>query len=331
MTVFIRARWLQSIAAALLWLAATTQVFAQAQSTAAWPSGPLKLVVPYAAGGGTDIVARLVAAKLAMALGRPVIVDNRPGGRSIIAYEAVLHEPADGQTLLFNNSSHTIQAAYKGLRYDPATDFTPVSEVALAPLVFVVPQSNPSRTVPEFVEWTRKRPGKVAFGSFGVGTASHLAGEILNGAQGIDMVHVAYKGSAPALNDLLGEQIQSMFVDPAAAIPYVKSGRLKALAMTGTRRWKAYADVPTFGELGYKDLSSSGWWGFLAKKGTPPELVNRLAAELKKIVAMPDVAERLEALGAEAFASTPQEFEASIRKDMARWKRVIDERNIVLE
>ena len=331
MTTSIRARWLQSIAATMLWLAATTPVLAQAQSAAAWPSGPLKLVVPYAAGGGTDIVARLVAAKLAMALGRPVIVDNRPGGRSIIAYETVLHEPADGQTLLFNNSSHTIQAAYKGLRYDPATDFTPVSEVALAPLVFVVPQSNPSRTVPEFVEWTRKRPGKVAFGSFGVGTASHLAGEILNGAQGIDMVHVAYKGSAPALNDLLGEQIQSMFVDPAAAIPYVKSGRLKALAMTGTRRWKAYADVPTFGELGYKDLSSSGWWGLLAKKGTPPEIVNRLAAELKKIVAMPDVAERLEALGAEAFASTPQEFEASIRKDMARWKRVIDERNIVLE
>src|SRR5439155_21786087 len=135
--------------------------------------------------------------------------------------------------------------------------------------------------------------------------------------------HVAYKGSAPALNDLLGEQIQALFVDPAAAIGYVKSGRLRALALSGSRRWKAYADVPTFGELGYKDLSGTGWWGLLVKRGTPPEVVTRLANELKKIIALPDVAERIEALGAEPFASTPQEFDSKIRVDMARWKRVV--------
>jgi len=206
-----------------------------------------------------------------------------------------------------------------------------VSEVAISSLVFVVAPNNPSRKLAEFVEWTRKRPQQVSYGSFGVGTASHLFGEILNGVESIDMTHVAYKGSAPALNDLLGEQIQALFVDPAAAIPYVKSGRLRALAVTGSRRWKAYADIPTFGELGYKDLSSVGWWGLLVKKGTPPEVLARLANELKKIVALPDVAEKISALGAEPFASTPQEFDNAIRNDMARWKRVVQDRNISLE
>jgi tripartite-type tricarboxylate transporter receptor subunit TctC len=250
------ASWLRTIAACLVALAAVSQAPARAQSASTWSSKPIKIIVPYAAGGGTDIVARLVGSKLAESLGRPVIVDNRPGGRMSIAYEAALQDKADGHTLLFNNSSHNIQAAYKGLRCDPATDFTPVSEVAISSLVFVVTPNNPSRTLAEFIAWTRKRPQQVSFGSFGVGTGSHLAGEILNGVEGIDMTHVAYKGSAPALNDLLGEQIQALFVDPAAAIPYVKSGRLRALAVTGSRRWKAYADIPTFGELGYKDLSS---------------------------------------------------------------------------
>src|SRR5437867_3177509 len=274
--------WMRAIAACLLALATVSHAPARAQAAGSWPSKPIRLIVPYAAGGGTDIVARLVGGKLAESLGRPVIVDNRPGGRTSIAYQAVLLDKADGHTLLFNNSSHNIQAAYKGLRYDPAADFTPVSEVAISSLVFAVAPNNPSRTLAEFVEWTRKRPRQVSFGSFGVGTASHLAGEILNGADKIDMTHVAYKGSAPALNDLLGEQIQALFVDPAAAVGYVKSGRLRALALSGSRRWKAYADVPTFGELGYKDLSGTGWWGLLVKKGTPPEVVTRLANELKK-------------------------------------------------
>ena len=317
------------IASIALFLAATPS--AHAQASGAWPSKPIRLIVPYAAGGGTDIVARLVADKLGQGLGRPVVVDNKPGGRSIIAYESLLQDKADGHTILLNNSSHGLQAAYKGLRYDPATDFVPVSELAVSALVFVVSPNNPARTLPEFVTWTRQHPGKVSFGSFGVGTASHLAGEIVNGAQKIDMTHVAYRGSAPALNDLLSEQVQALFVDPASAVAYVKAGRLRALAITGAHRWKAYADVPTFGELGYKDLASDGWWGVLAKKGTPPEIVARLADELRKIVRSPEFGEKVETLGAEPLVTTPQEFGAQIQSDMARWKRVVKERGISLE
>ncbi len=318
----------------LAFVAIATYVTATAsigQVNSSWPSKPLRIIVPYAPGGGTDIVARMIAVKLAESLGQPVIVDNRPGGRSAIAYEALLQDKADGHTLLLNNSSHNVQAAYTGLRYDPVADFVPITEIAVSCLVFVVPSSSTPRTLGEFFAWARQHPRDTAFGSFGVGTVSHLAGEILNGAEKIEMAHIAYKGSAPALNDALGGQVQALFVDPASAAGYVKAGRLRALAITGSHRWKAYADVPTFGELGYKDLATDGWWGVIAKRGIPPEVLARLAAELRKIVQSPDFGERVQMLGAEPFTSSPAEFERKIREDMGRWKRIVQERKIVLE
>ncbi|WP_280155794.1 tripartite tricarboxylate transporter substrate binding protein [Piscinibacter sp. XHJ-5] len=296
-----------------------------------WPSAPIKVIVPYAPGGGTDVAARLMARKLQESLKQTVIVDNRPGGRSIIAYEAALREPADGHTFVFNNSSHSVQATYKRLPYDIVADFVPVSPIANSSVVLVVPPDSAAKTLQEFVEQVRQKPAKVAFGSFGVGTTSHLYGEILNAAARIDMLHIAYKGSAPALSDLMGGHVQALFVDGIAAKPLVESGKVRALAITGVKRWKAYPTVPTFGELGYADLGKPGWWGFVARKSVPPQIVARMSEEIRKIVAMPDVAAALGELGAEAHADTPADFAATVQGDVVRWRRIVQDRNLSVE
>ena len=296
-----------------------------------WPSGPIKIIVPYAPGGGTDVAARVIARKLQDALKQAVIVDNRPGGKSIIAYEAVLHEPADGHTFLFNNSSHGIQAAYKRLPYDVLADFTPISPVANSAVLLAVAPDSPARTLAEFTSHVHRNRGKVAFGSFGIGTSSHLYGEILNLSAGIDMLHIAYKGSAPALSDLMGGHVQALFVDAIAAKPLVETGKIRALAITGTKRWQAYPNLPTFGELGYADLGKPGWWGLLASSKVSPRIVARMADELRKIVAMPDVAAKLSELGAEAASDTPANFALTVQADVARWKRIVKDRNLSLE
>lgn len=296
-----------------------------------WPTKPIRVLIPYSAGGGTDVIARLVTSRLSELLKTPVIVDNRPGGRSIIAYEALLHEPADGYTFVFNNSSHAIQAAYTGLRYDPAKDLMPVTTVALSSILLLVSPSFPAKTMAEFIDYNKKNPGKVSFASFGAGTASHLYGEILNDTAKIDMQHVAYKGSAPALNDLMGNQIQVAFIDAAAAAPFVASGKVRALGITGQQRWKAFPQTPTFGELGYKDMAQAGWWGFVARRGIPAAVIARMTSEISKIVAAPDMAEKMQGLGAEPHVYTNKEFETVVASDMERWKRIVREKNIAME
>jgi tripartite-type tricarboxylate transporter receptor subunit TctC len=315
----------------LLLAAAAAPVLAQGQAADKWPTSTIKIIVPYSAGGGTDTAARLIARKLQDALGKPVIVDNRPGGKSIIAYEAVLHDPADGSTFLFNNSSHGIQATYRKLPYDVLKDFTPVSPIAHSSVVLAVAPTAPSKTLAEFVAHVRANPGKVSFGSFGAGTSSHLYGEILNVSAKVDMLHVAYKGSAPALADLMGGHVQALFVDAIAAKPLADTGKIRALAITGSQRWKAYPELPTFGELGYPELGAPGWWGLLASSKVPPPIVARMADEVKKIVAMPDVASQLSAIGAEAHAETPAEFARTVQADVARWRRIVKERSLELD
>jgi tripartite-type tricarboxylate transporter receptor subunit TctC len=315
-------------------LVAVSILPAMAQAPAsdkAWPSGAIRIVVPYAPGGGTDTAARVVARKLQESLKQTVVVDNRPGGKSIIAYEAVLREPADGHTFLFNNSSHGIQAVYKNLPYDVVADFAPVSPIANSSVVFAVSPDSPAKTLSEFLSHVRRNPGKVAFGSFGVGTSSHLYGEILNLAAGIDMLHVAYKGSAPALSDLMGGHVQALFVDAIAAKPLVESGKIRALAITGSRRWQAYPNLATFGELGYAELGRPGWWGFLASRKVAPAIVARMAEEIRKVVAMPDVAAKLSEIGAEAHSDTPADFAVTVQADVARWKRIVKDRNLSID
>jgi tripartite-type tricarboxylate transporter receptor subunit TctC len=318
--------------ATLLLAASLSPAMAQGSAGGkAWPSSAIKIIVPYPPGGGTDTAARVIARKLQESLKQSVIVDNRPGGKSIIAYEAVLREPADGHTFLFNNSSHGIQAAYKKLPYDVVADFTPVSPIANSSVVFAVGPDSPAKTLAEFITHVRQNPGKVAFGSFGTGTSSHLYGEILNLSARIDMLHVAYKGSAPALSDLMGGHVQALFVDAVSAKPLAETGKIRALAITGTQRWKAYPNLPTFGELGYAELGKPGWWGFLASSKVPPQVVAHMAEELRKIVAMPDIAAKLSDIGAEAHSDTPANFALTVQEDVARWKRIVKDRNLSLE
>ncbi len=300
-------------------------------SADSWSRTQVKIVVPYAAGGGTDAIARLFGAALSDELHKTFIVVNRPGGKSLVAYQAAIAEPSDGSTLLFDNSSHTLQELYKNLPYDPAKDLVPVSLVSVISSILVVSPRLGVNTLEEFVAHVRAHPAKINCGSYGVGTISHLQEELLNRAAKIEMVHVPYKGSAPALNDLVGGHIDALFVDALAAQPLVKAGKVKALAAVGNQRAKAYPDLPTFAELNYAELGTPGWVGFFARTGMPQTIIDRLGEALKKIATTPDLATRLRDLGAEPYASSPAEFADIIRKDAARWKNIVVERGIPIE
>ena len=300
-------------------------------SADSWSRTQVKIVVPYAAGGGTDAIARLFGAALSDELHKTFIVVNRPGGKSLVAYQAAIAEPSDGSTLLSDNSSHTLQELYKNLPYDPAKDLVPVSLVSVISSILVVSPRLGVNTLEEFVAHVRAHPAKINCGSYGVGTISHLQEELLNRAAKIEMVHVPYKGSAPALNDLVGGHIDALFVDALAAQPLVKAGKVKALAAVGNQRAKAYPDLPTFAELNYAELGTPGWVGFFARTGMPQAIIDRLGEALKKIATTPDLATRLRDLGAEPYASSPAEFADIIRKDAARWKNIVVERGIPIE
>jgi tripartite-type tricarboxylate transporter receptor subunit TctC len=313
-----------AVAALVLSSAAPT-----AQAATTWHCSTIRILVPYAAGGGTDVVARLVASKLTEQIHTTVIVDNRPGGKSVIAYQSLIREPADGCTMLLDNSSHTIQASYRNLPYDPATAFRPVSLVAQGPTLLAVNPSVPARDLPSFTSYARSN--RITYGSYGVGTQSHLDGEALSAAAGMSLVHVPYRGSAPALNDLLGNHIQALFVDGLAARPLIKAGKIHPIAAVGLHRWQAFPDLPTFGELGFPDLSSPGWWGIFVPAGTPRPIVDEIAATLQRIDSQPDTKARMADIGAEAFSNTPDQFASQIRVESARWKTIIATRHIEIE
>jgi tripartite-type tricarboxylate transporter receptor subunit TctC len=306
-----------------------------AQGTEASPQAPrcaaIKLFVPYAPGGGTDVSARLFGGKLGEGLKIPVIVENRPGAKSVIAYQALLREPADGCAYLFDNSSHTIQSLYRNLPYDAEKDFQPVAMVEQAPNVLVVNPKFPAKNMAQFVDYVRQHPGKVTYASFGVGTSSHLSGEVLSAAIGAPMVHVPYRGSAPAIADLMAGQVNALFVDPFTAKPLVDAGKVVGLAVVNSRRSPMFADLPSLGELGYTDLSIPGWWGMFASAAAPQAVVADVAQRLRRIAAMPDVAEKVRGLGAEPYVDKPGEFLQIIAKDRARWKKIVAERNIELD
>jgi tripartite-type tricarboxylate transporter receptor subunit TctC len=323
-------------AAARVALIALTALTASADAAAAPAAdaphcASIRLYVPYAAGGGTDVSARLIGSKLGQSLNIPVIVENRPGAKSVIAYQALLRDPADGCSYLFDNSSHSLQAVYKGLPYDPGKDFKPVSMVAIAPNVFVVTPAFPAKTMQEFIAYAKAHPGKVTYASFGVGSTSHLSGEVLNSAAGINMVHVPYRGSAPAVADLMGNNVQALFVDPLTAKPLIDSGKVRGLAVVGSKRSQAMPDLPSMGELGIDDLSVPGWWGMFARAGVPDAVTNDIAKRLRQITNDPEVREKIAALGAQPYSDAPGEFAATIAKDSARWQKVVKERNLVLE
>src|SRR5436305_9467617 len=302
----------------------------QAALAQAWPNRPVRFLVPFAAGAGiNDIMARLVGQHLGAGLGQPVVIENRAGAGGIAGTEAAAKAAPDGYTFLMTNVSLVTSAyMYPKLPYDPQKDLVPVTLVATSPLLLVVHPSVAAQSVQELVALAKANPGKLTFGSGGVGSTPHLSVELFKSAAGIDAVHVPYKGGAPALNDLVGGQLSFMIENMPGTMPFVKSGKLRALAITSAERSPLEPALPTMAESGVPGYEVVGWQGLFAVAGTPPEIVARLQAEVAKVLRLPEVRERLAALGAEPVGSTAREFGAFVREEHARWSKVIRDKGI---
>ena len=304
-----------------------------ASAQASYPSKPLKLVVPYAAGGSTDQLARAIAEPLGRALGQPVVVENKPGGNTIIGADAVAKAPADGHTLFMGSSASLAvnPLLYSRLPYNPKTDFAGVSMLAASPLVMVVPADLPATSVKAFVDLAKAKPGSLNFASVGNGNPLHLAGELFKVATGVDMTHVPYNGSAPALTALLGSQVQVMFDVVLTSHPHIKSGKLRALALTGTKRLALLPGVPTVAESGYPGYEAGIWFAMVVPKATPADIVARLNAEVNRVLKLPEMKARFDTLALELIPSTPEEVGLYSLREQARWARLIREKGIRLE
>lgn len=296
--------------------------FAQAD----YPNKLVRIILPYAPGGTTDMVARAVAQQLAVKWGQSVIVENRPGGNGNIGTAEAARATPDGYTLLMATSSHAINASlYKGLSFNFAKDFTPLSNLAFAPLLLVVNPSLKANTVKEFAEYVRQNPQKLNYGSGGVGTAAHLAGELFNSELGAQMTHVAYKGGTLATNDLVGGQIQLMFANLPEAIAQVKGARLKAIAVTGEARNPQAPEVPTFAESGYPQINLKSWFGLFAITGTPPAIVAKLSSDIAAVVAQPEIQNKFRDFGTEPIGNSQTAFQAFLVSDLPMWAKLVQQ------
>jgi tripartite-type tricarboxylate transporter receptor subunit TctC len=309
----------------VLALALSQAAFAQE-----WPSRPVRFLVPFAAGAGiNDIMARLVGQHLGKLLGQPVVIENRPGSGGIAGTDAAAKAAPDGYTFLMTNVSLVTSAyLYSNLAYDPQKDFVPVTLVATSPLMLVVNPSVPAKSVQEFIALAKASPGKLTFGSGGIGSTPHLAVELFESAAGFEAVHVPYKGGAPALNDLIGGQLSFMIENVPGTMPFVKQGKLRALAITSAQRSPLEPKLKTMAESGVPGYEVVGWQGLFAPAGTPPEIVARLQLEIGKLLRFPEVRGRLTALGADAVGSAPADFAAFVREENVRWSKIIREKGI---
>ncbi|MBY0411512.1 MAG: tripartite tricarboxylate transporter substrate binding protein, partial [Burkholderiaceae bacterium] len=306
-------------------LAAGTGTTALAQ--AAYPNKPIKIIVPFAAGGATDVLARVLAEKLTIGLGQPIVIDNKPGAAGIIGTDAVAKAAPDGYTLLLglSNSMMTNQFLYKKLPYSPERDILPVYQIAIAPLVLVAHPSVPVSTGPELLKYVAANKGKVSYGSYGVGAYPHLAGAYMSLSQNADMSHVAYRGEAPMVQDLLGGQIQIAFASALQAKAHIEAGKLKAIGVSGERRMGTLPNVPSLAEQGMNDEAYriAGWLAIGAPVGTPAAIVERIASEVRKATQMPDVIQRIVGMGFDVQNSSPALFAASMVKERPVWERLI--------
>jgi len=312
--------------------AVTGLLFAPSISFAAdYPTKPVRLVVPYPPGGATDVIGRTIARHLSTSLGQQVVVDNRAGAAGNIGAELVAKSAPDGYTLLMGAlTSHAINAAlYKSrVPYDIEKSFAPVAIVGTVPLVFIVNPQVKAETLPQLIALAKSKPGSLSFGSAGNGSPQHLAGELFKHMTHVDMLHVPYKGSGPAMTDLMGGQVQTMIETVPAAQSFVKNGKVRALAVTSAQRASALPDTPTAAEAGLKDFEVSSMFGIVAPAGTPPAIVNRLSADLKKILAEPDVKAAMLEQGAIATWTTPADTGKRIKAELTRWDTVIREAGI---
>jgi len=295
-----------------------------------WPSRPLRIVVPFAAGAGVlDIMARLVGRHLAETLGQQVVIDNRPGAGGIVGAEVVAKAEPDGYTLLMGNTALVVAPyLYARLPFDPLVDFVPISLVNSAPLLLVVHPSVPAQSVGELLAYAKARPGQLNYGSGGVGTTPYLATELLKSMTGIDVVHVPYKGGAPALADLVAGQLTFMIENVPGTLPLVKSGKLRALAITSAQRSPLVPELPTLSEAGVAGYEMVGWNGVFVAKGTPPAIVAQLGDVLMKVLRLTEVKDQMATLGAEPGGNSAQEFGGFVKAESARWGAIIKERGI---
>jgi tripartite-type tricarboxylate transporter receptor subunit TctC len=315
------------------WFAALAFVFAASNAFAqAYPTKAIRIVVPFAPGGGTDILTRIMAPKMNELLKQQLIVDNRPGAGSQIGSEIVAKAPPDGYTLLMVDTAFmTNPSLYSKLPYDSRKDFAPVSLAASAPVIMIVHPSVPVRTLKELVALARAQPAALNFASGGPGSSTHLGVELLKYVAKIDLVHIPYKGTGPAVADVLGGQVTMMFAGISSVKQHVESGRLRAIAVTGEKRSPAMPKVPTFGEAGMKQVDASSYWGALAPARTPAEIVTRLSATMAQVLKMADVRDKLVELGFDPIGGTPSEYAALLAKETDKWGQVIKAAGVKLD
>ena len=290
-----------------------------------YPNKPIRWVVPYPGGGITDSVTRIVTQKMAASLGQPIVVDNRPGANSILGTDLVAKAAPDGYTIVTVIAGHAANATlYQGkLSYDPVKSFAPVSLAGIAPLILTVNNKFPAKDMKELIAYAKANPGKVNFGSSGIGAAAHLTTELLKQTAGIDMVHVPFKGTAPALAALMSGDIQILVDVPSSLMPHARGGRIRALAMFSARRIPGAPEVPTVAEAGGPPLEASTWVLFLAPAGTPRDIVNRLSAETRKAINESDIRSRFDQIGIEAVGNTPEQAAKFLQDEVAKWAKVI--------
>lgn len=303
-----------------------------ARGDSAYPNRPLRLVVPYPAGGGADTIARLIGQPLSQAWKQPVVVDNKPGASGILGNDIVAKAAPDGYTVLLGITA-MIQSPslYRKMPYSVERDFLPVSLVARSSDLFVVPSRVPARTLAEFIALAKASPGKLSYGSYGNGTSSHLHGEQFKIRAGIDIVHIPYKGAAPLVSDVLGGQVDSAFVDVTSANSYLGSGKFRVLGITGTQRHAALPSVPTFAEAGLSGFEPNGWFGVFLPSGTPRPIAERLSAEIARIMKQPEVSQRLTAMGLQPVASSPVELATVVSNDTPKWAEIVRTARIQLD
>lgn len=294
-----------------------------------YPQRPIRLIIPYPPAGAGDILGRMLSSRLGERLGQQLVIDNRGGGGQVIATEMTAKAAPDGYTLLLASATHGVNPGLRDkLPYDSIRDFSPITLVASSPLVFVAHPSLGVSTIKELVAAAKAKPGAINYGSSGPGTGGHLAVELLNWLAGIKLVHVPYKGAGPALIDLVGGQVQVVCTSPLPAMPLVKSGRLRALAMTGSTRSRAAPEIPTVAEAGYGAYQASLWYALLGPAKMPPAIIKRLHTDAVAVIKSQDMADQLLAQGAEGIGNTPQELETFLRADIERWTRVIKQAQI---
>jgi len=327
MTKLKMKKWLSG---ALVCLSGVSIVgLAHAQS---WPTKPIKLIVPYPPGGGTDVIARIVQEPLAKELGQQVIIDNRGGAGGSIGSALAAQSPSDGYTVLFTLSSHTINPAiYTKLPFDTEKDFSSVVTVASLPQILVANPNFPAKTVKEVIEMAKAKPGSISYASVGNGSPGHLAGAMMATDAGVDMTHIPYRGGGPAVTDVMAGQVPLLWVSIPAAAQFVKAGKLRALAVSTVKRSAVFPDVPTMVESGFKGFEVDSWYAMFVPAKTPQAIIDRINKAAVNVLAQPEVKERLLGQGAEAVGDTPAQLSGVVKKEIAKWKQVVKSANIKVD